>query len=194
MTIRQKNLPSLKALRCFEAAAKYGSFALAAEYLCLTPSAISHQIKTLEKIVGKSLFIREGNSVILTAPGKLLAIECSRALEYFSHSFSVLGNETSSPTTLTLASQYAIIQHWFMPRISQINACLDNKRLYVVSSADLQEHVPEDADIAILYGTGNVPGMIMEKLSTEKVFPVCSPCFLGSGPINLATRRLWLRR
>lgn len=208
MKFPPQDLPSLQALRCFESAARAESFAMAAEELCLTTSAISHQIRSLEKIVGKPLFYREGNKVVLTAPGKLLAVECTRALDYFAHAFSVLGSATSSPKALTFASQNAIIQSWLVPRISQVNACLNSVKLYVISFADLQEHVPEKADVALLYGTGNVSGMVVEQVAQEKVFPVCSPDFLQQHP-NLcmenliemplllhsqATWNLWLER
>ena len=68
MTIRR--LPPLNALRSFEAAARLGSFNKAAEELFVTPSAVSHQIKTLEEFLGIELFQRVKRRVELTAPGE----------------------------------------------------------------------------------------------------------------------------
>ena len=52
-------LPSLKALQAFEAAGRTGSFQLAAKELFVTPSAVSHHIKSLETALGTSLFERK---------------------------------------------------------------------------------------------------------------------------------------
>lgn len=64
--------PSFAALRAFEAAARVESFALAANELYLTPSAISHQIRDLEAYFGRPLFVRRHRSVKLTAEGQAL--------------------------------------------------------------------------------------------------------------------------
>src|SRR4029078_2265610 len=61
--------PSLKALKTFQIAAKHSSFAIAADELCITPSAVSHQIKTLETQLGMSLFARSARALALTDAG-----------------------------------------------------------------------------------------------------------------------------
>jgi len=62
----------LNALRAFEASARHLSFTRAAEELHVTPSALSHQIKGLEEILGQKLFIRKVRAIELTATGKML--------------------------------------------------------------------------------------------------------------------------
>ena len=54
---------SLKAIKTFQIAARYSSFALAADELCITPSAVSHQIKTLETQLGLPLFSRSARAL-----------------------------------------------------------------------------------------------------------------------------------
>ena len=74
-----KRIPSLHALRAFEAAARLGSFTRAGEELNLTPSAISHQIRALEEDFKKPLFLRANRQVILTPEGERLLVALSEA-------------------------------------------------------------------------------------------------------------------
>ena len=74
-------LPSLNALRCFEAAARSGSFSRAAEELNVTQSAVSHQVRQLEQWFGMTLFDRLGRQTIPTAKGQELARSLAEALD-----------------------------------------------------------------------------------------------------------------
>jgi LysR family glycine cleavage system transcriptional activator len=69
--LARRNLPPLRALTAFEAAARLGSFRKAADELGITRSAISHQIKLLEDILGVDLFSRDGKRAELTGPGQV---------------------------------------------------------------------------------------------------------------------------
>ncbi len=64
-----RKLPPLNAVRAFEAAARHESFTAAANELCVTVTAISHQVRQLEAILGRKLFERSGRAVVLTAEG-----------------------------------------------------------------------------------------------------------------------------
>jgi LysR family glycine cleavage system transcriptional activator len=189
MTGYFRNLPSLQALRCFEAAARLGSFALAADELCITQSAISHQIRSLEEGAGQPLFQRTGNRITLTLAGRVLAAETRRALDYLSRAYGVVDAGQEGSKTLTLAVQFAITEHWLVPRLSELRKALPETALRIVSLVDLVETPPETADAAILYGMGDVPGMIVERIADEQVFPVCSPDFLARHP-DLSIERM----
>ena len=65
-----RHLPPFAAVRAFEAAARHRSFKRAAEELCLSPSAISHQIRALEQYLDTALFERDGNRLELTLTGR----------------------------------------------------------------------------------------------------------------------------
>ncbi|MDR6954832.1 LysR family glycine cleavage system transcriptional activator [Ancylobacter sp. 3268] len=183
MTPPYRSLPSLQALRCFEAAGRLGSFSLAAEEMCITHSAISHQIRGLEEAIGQPLFLRQGNRMALTEIGRTLAAETRRALDYLSHAYAV-AHETAvpRPAVLNLAMQIGLMEHWLMPRLSEFTRRLDGVGLRIRSLADLSEACPDDVEVALVYGTGDVPGMISEKIAEEEVFPVCSPDFLARHP------------
>lgn len=188
MTGSFRNIPSLQALRCFEAAARLGSFALAAEELCITQSAISHQIRALEESAGQPLFHRVGNRITLTTNGRVLAVETRRALDYLSRAYGVVEVPREGSATLTLAVQFAITEHCLVPRLDELRDCVGDTGLRIVSLVDLVETPPDHAHAAILYGTGDVPGMVVERIADEQVFPVCSPEFLARhGEITLQT-------
>jgi DNA-binding transcriptional LysR family regulator len=63
---------SLQALKVFEAAARRGSFKLAAEELSLTPTAVSHHISNLESRLNVNLFHRQTRQIVLTETGRVL--------------------------------------------------------------------------------------------------------------------------
>ncbi|SNT53624.1 regulatory helix-turn-helix protein, lysR family [Tardiphaga sp. OK246] len=183
MTASYRSLPSIQALRCFETTARLGSFTLAAEEMCITHSAISHQIRGLEEMIGQPLFVRQGNRMALTDVGRTLAIETRRALDYLSQAYSVAHVDTAArPQTLNLAAQTGLIEHWLLPRLANFRGALGDIGLRLSSLSDLSENCPDDVDMALVYGTGDVPGMISEKIKDEEVFPVCSPAFLAQHP------------
>lgn len=182
-TTSYRALPSIQALRCFETAARVGSFTLAAEEMCITHSAISHQIRGLEEMIGKPLFVRQGNRMALTEVGRALAIETRRALDYLSQAYSVAHiDATARPQTLNFAVQTGLTEHWLLPRLDGFRAVLGEVALRMSSLPDLSENCTDDTDMALVYGTGDVPGMMTEKIKDEEVFPVCSPGFLARYP------------
>ncbi|MBA4789576.1 MAG: LysR substrate-binding domain-containing protein [Pseudomonadota bacterium] len=183
MSTPYRALPSLQTLRCFEAAARLGSFSLAAEEMCITHSAVSHQIRSLEEAIGQSLFVRQGNRIALTVVGHTLEVETRRALDYLSQAYSV-AHAAASPRReiLNLAMQVGLAEHWLLPRLAAFKAELGGVGLRISSVPDLSEKCPEDTDIAILYGAGDIPGLLTERVGAEIIYPVCSPAFLARHP------------
>jgi TolB-like protein len=83
-----RRLPPLKALRAFEAAARHSSFKAAAEELGLTPTAVSHQIRLLETVVGRALFRRRPRPLTLTAAGEVLFPAVRSGLDQMAEAFA----------------------------------------------------------------------------------------------------------
>jgi LysR family glycine cleavage system transcriptional activator len=183
MSDSYRSLPSLQALRCFEAAARHGSFTLAADELCITHSAISHQIRGLEEMIGQPLFKRVGNRMILTLTGNTLSVETRRALDYLSQAYSVtnVANLTKR-VSLVFTTQIAVMEHFLLSRVPELRTFLGDVSLTFQSIPDLAEQCSDETDIALIYGTGDMPGMISEKITDEEVFPVCSPGFKRENP------------
>ncbi|MFC3580061.1 LysR substrate-binding domain-containing protein [Sphingomonas hylomeconis] len=183
MSQSYRSLPPLQTLRCFESAARLGSFTAAADELCVTQSAVSHQIRGLEETLGQQLFERVGNRMMLTSVGRSLAIETQRALDYLSQAYAVADPaERTGAEVLHFATQFAIVDHWLLPRMAQVRAATEGSGLRVTTLNDLSQLAPSNADVALVYGNGEMPDMIVEKVGDERIFPVCSPAFLARFP------------
>src|SRR5688572_7410319 len=105
MTGRRK-LPPLNALRAFEAAARHVSFKLAAEELCVTPTAISHQIRHLEDAIGHRLFERTPRSITLTEAGQRLFPVLRDGFDLFSRAVADL-DETGHAVSVSVTPAFA---------------------------------------------------------------------------------------
>lgn len=109
-----QNLPNLNAIRVFEAAARLNSFKEAADELNVTPTAISHQIRSLENKLQTRLFERKTRSVSLTNEGKLLASSANESL----HSLLTTINQlTVTPNTLTISTTNSFATMWLVPNL-----------------------------------------------------------------------------
>jgi len=95
-----RRIPSFPSLRAFEAAARLGSFARASQELCLTPSAVSHQVRALERHLGRALFRRENRQATLTADGERLLAGLSRAFDGIEAACAVLAANRGIDLTL----------------------------------------------------------------------------------------------
>jgi LysR family transcriptional regulator, glycine cleavage system transcriptional activator len=175
------SLPTLAMLRGFECAAQHLSFTRAADDLGLTQTAISHMIRKLEGIVGQPLFERDGNRLRLTRAGK----------EYLPVARSVIESVTSATerlreqaefSVLTISSVLSFSVKWLMPRLPEFARAYPDIRLQVGANVHLDDTLAPDADVAILYGSGNWPDLVATRLFEEWVTPVCSPDLIARGP------------
>ena len=110
-------LPSLSAMRAFDAAAQFGSFRAAADHLHVTPTAISHHIRTLETQLGVHLFKRVGRDVELTEDGRRLAESTSQAFALLES--AVRKARRGSRQVVRIAAGPIFTARWLMPRISE---------------------------------------------------------------------------
>ena len=170
--------PSLHALRAFEAAARLGSFARASEELHLTPSAISHQVRALEKHFGRALFVRVSRQVILTPDGERLLAALSQA---FSTIHAVCA-ELSPPARkhdLSVHCTPSFAAKWLGPRLPSFIAQHPSINIRMSSNAeplDLLRH--EQIDVVIAYGTvRKSSGLTTRSLGPEEIAALCSPDF-----------------
>jgi LysR family glycine cleavage system transcriptional activator len=109
-------LPPLRALAAFEAAARRGSFRLAAEDLAVTRSAVSHQVKALEETLGVRLFLREARRAELTPAGKSLYAVVREAFDHI-EAQTVALRPQASDTELTVQVYVTVALKWLIPRL-----------------------------------------------------------------------------
>lgn len=172
-----RKLPSLKALRTFEAVARHLSFTEAANELHVTPTAIGHQIRSLEEYCGQRLFNRSTRKVELTEVA-------SRVLPVISHSFDQLAEASGqlmiqqSSSVLTLSVEPDFAARWLVGRLERFHQHCPGLEIRLDANMKVVNLSERSIDMAIRYGDGNYPGLKVHKLGQEEVIPVCAPSLL----------------
>jgi LysR family transcriptional regulator, glycine cleavage system transcriptional activator len=175
------NLPPLSSLRAFEAAARHMSFSKAAEELFVTPAAISHQIHALEQDLGVRLFHRLNRSIELSASGRVLLPGLVEAFAEIRASVRRLRahNDTGS---LTMTASPSFAAKWLVLRLHRFQERCAEIDVRISATDEVVDLTKGDFDIAIRYGSGHYPGLDVELLFTNEVFPACGPQLLAKGP------------
>jgi LysR family transcriptional regulator, glycine cleavage system transcriptional activator len=175
------HLPPLSALRAFEAAARHMSFSRAATELHVTPAAISHQIHALEEDLGIRLFHRMNRAIELTASAKVLLPGLTEAFAGIQSSVRRLRahNDTG---TLTVTASPSIAAKWLVLRLHRFQEQHAEVDVRISATDEVADLTRGDFDIAIRYGAGDYPGLDVELLFTNEVFPACSPQLFTTGP------------
>ncbi|HEX7390059.1 MAG TPA: transcriptional regulator GcvA [Acidiphilium sp.] len=171
-------LPSLNALRVFEAAARHLSFSRAAEELHLTQSAVSHQIRALEIELGVRLFHRAGRSMLLTGHGQRLCVHVREGLACFARGVAELRDERG-PQTLTISVVPSLAASWLVPRLPDFYLRNPGIDVTIHATTEFASFIRDNIDLALRTGHGNWPGLRSELLLATDVFPVCSPAYRG---------------
>ncbi len=175
------HLPPLSALRAFEAAARLKSFSKAADELNVTPAAISHQIAALEADLGVQLFRRLNRAIELTPSAQVLLPGLSEAFAEIRTSVGRLRahNDTG---TLTVTASPSFAGKWLVLRLYRFQELHPEIDVRISASDNLVDLATGDFDMGIRYGTGRYPGLVVEKLMENEVFPACSPQLVTDGP------------
>ena len=176
-------MPSLSGLRAFDAAARLGSFKAAAGELKVTPTAISHQVRTLEEQLGFSLFVREVRNIRLTKEG----LELSRATnKAFSTLAEALSSLEESENRITVSTTPAFAALWLVARVKEFEELHPDFSLNVATSTKNTELSRDrSVDLVIRYGTGHQgEGMFNRLLFTERIGVFGSPQLLRKSDIT----------
>lgn len=185
----------LRALVVFEAAARHGSFRAAAEELALTPSAVSHQVRSLEALLGVRLFDRVGRGVTLSADGQ----------QYFAgirDGFDMLRQATERMARRRAGSHPAEVVRvqtppsfagrWLLPRLSGLLE--KHPGIDIRLNAEKDHHRPGTAgvDLMIVYGDASAWRRSAVLLLDEILQPMCTPALAAGicAPVDLLTRPL----
>lgn len=182
------NRVPLKAVQAFEAAARRSSFALAAEELFVTPSAVSHQIKLLEEQFGVALFHRVHRAVVLTDAGRRYAEEVSAAFARIDLATRELGR-TAKSDILTVHSAPSFATQWLMPRLARFSSLNPDVDVRLNASTDPANLLVETVDIDIRYGMRRLQpaGTMVLTFPLETIVPLCAPALAnGEHPIRSA--------
>lgn len=169
-----RRLPPLSALRAFEAAARHGSFKLAASELAVTPTAISHQIRSLEEHIGLPVFNREIRKVVLTEAGARLYPVLRNGFDAFESVIERLAPQTRRPQ-VTISATTAFTAKWLVPRVSRFQAQHPGIDLQLHASDNAVDLTENGIDLAIRYGRGPYPGLEADIMFADDFAPVVNP-------------------
>jgi LysR family glycine cleavage system transcriptional activator len=175
----RRSLPPLNALRSFDAAARHESFTRAAEELCVTQGAVSHQVKALEIQLGLQLFKRARNGLLITDAGRdYLAVvrDVFDRLELATD--SLLQRQRSGTITVSTSPDFAA--KWLVSRLGRFAEAYPEIDLKLAALMHRVDFAREDVDLAIRHGDGQWPELDAVNLTAEELFPVCSPSLMTS--------------
>ena len=178
------HFPGLGSLKTLEAAGRHMSFTRAAAELGVTPAAVSHQIREYETLLGVQLFHRTSRSMRHTQAGEILHAAAGDSLDIIRRAILRIEKSDSKPR-LRVTAAPSITAKWLVPRLDRFLQIFPDADVRVDVSAMPVDFAREDVDIAILFGNGDYPGMMRDRLFEETVFPVCAPALL-SGKATLA--------
>lgn len=180
-------LPPLNLFRVFEAAARHASFRLAAEELCVTPSAVSQQIRHLEDFLDTRLFRRLTRRVELTREGAELAGQVKEALFILTSACAQV-SDPDKPAVVTISATPAIAMRWLTPRLRAFMEREERVKITLLASDEPVDFARQDVDLAIRWGS-DFPGMRAERMGSEPHYLVCAPDLLEGQP-QIARRTL----
>lgn len=177
-------LPSLNALRAFEAAARLGSVSAAARALSVTPGAVSHQIKLLEEDLGLPLLERRGRKVVPTAAAQNGIPGLTHAFEQMAGAVEAI-RRSQQGQVLVVSVAPSFASAWLMPRLERFWTRVPEVDIRIETKWGLTDFRRDGVDLVIRFGAGGYRGVFERRLMEEDYFPVCCPELLrGSRPLN----------
>ncbi|MET0401252.1 MAG: transcriptional regulator GcvA [Cystobacter sp.] len=179
-----RRLPPLSALLAFEAAARHGSFKRAAQELAVTPTAISHQIRSLEEQTGLTLFERQVRKVVLTEAGARLYPVLREGFDSFEAAFAEV-LRSKQRERVSISATNAFTAKWLVPRVAGFHRLHPEIDLQLHASDVVIDLAEQKIDIAIRYGRGPYPGMTVEPMFSDQFAPVVSPALGVRTPADL---------
>jgi LysR family glycine cleavage system transcriptional activator len=182
-----RRLPSLNALKAFEATARSESVTRAAEELCVTQGAVSQQVKALEAALGIKLFFRERQRLVITEAGREYLAVVRDALDRIAVGTErLVQRQTSGVLTVSTSPDFAA--KWLVHRLGQFAEANPDIDLRVSAAMHHVDFAREEVDLAVRHGDGNWAGLGVVRLCSEQLFPVCSPKLVsGRNRITIAS-------
>jgi LysR family transcriptional regulator, glycine cleavage system transcriptional activator len=174
-------LPSLKALRAFEAVGRHLSFSKAADELHVTKAAVAQQVRQLEEEIGAPLVRRAGRALRLTEAGLSGLRELGDGFDRLVQGVRIM-REASGNRRLVINSSASFAATWLVARIGRFKQQHPEIDVLLDAGGTETDLWRANVDAAIRWGRGDFSGLSATLLFEEEVFPVCSPALLREGP------------
>jgi len=174
-----RRFPQLNQLRVFEAAARHLSFTRAGEELSISQAAVSQQVKALETYFDTALFRRRHRTLELTDIGQAYLPAVAEALARLDAATEQIFPRAGR-VVLTLRLSASLATLWLIPRLAPFYDAHPEIDLRLITHVARGESASAvgGADLEIRYGSGEWPGVIVDKLMDATIFPVCAPVLL----------------
>lgn len=175
-------IPSVSALKTFEAAARHMSFTKAADELGVTQGAVSRQMALLEEYLGLLLFQRVRKRLVLTEAGEQYARSVRAALQEIESATMALLAHKGKGGALTIAVAPAFATKWLIPRLARFHQAYPGIFVNLHTRDVPFDLERESFDAAFHYGNNDWPNVISEPLVGWELAVVCSPGYLAKHP------------
>ncbi|HXP95866.1 MAG TPA: LysR substrate-binding domain-containing protein [Telmatospirillum sp.] len=186
----RRKIPSNSALMAFEAAARHGSFARAADELALTEGAISRQIARLEDFLGVALFDRIGNRVRLAPNGTRYASQVREVLDRLERDSQYLMGQPIDGESIDIAAIPTFATRWLIPRLKRFQDKHPNITVHLAERMEPFILAGSGIDAAIHFEHPAWAGMRTHRLLQEVLIPVCHPDFLTDATPEIVLDKL----
>ncbi len=182
-------LPPLSSLKAFEAAARHLSFSVAGRELNVTHAAVAQQVRRLEEWLASDLIYREGRGLALTEQGQLLSARLTQGFETLAEGLEELSRrEEARAVKISMTPSFA--GSWMMGRLGAFRSAHPEIELMLSPSPHLVDLKRDGFDLAIRFGRGDWPGLVVDPFLPSRFRIVAAPELLGGkrleNPADLA--------
>ncbi|MGX1742644.1 LysR family transcriptional regulator [Bosea sp. NPDC055353] len=183
-------LPSLNALRAFEAAARLESFAKAADEIGVTAGAVTQQIRQLEATLGFAVFRRLPQGVALTEAAREALPRLTRGFDMLGQTVQVL-REAQPNRPLAIAALPCIAQLWLSPRLPALRTAFPDLQISISAMEEPPDPQRDPYDLSLFYREAT-PASGGLQLAGDAILPVCVPALAAklAAPADLVTQTL----
>jgi LysR family glycine cleavage system transcriptional activator len=182
-----RTLPPLNSLKSFESAARTGSYVSAASELGVSSAAVSQQVRNLEEFLGKQLFMRFNNRIVLTDAGQAIFAGATEALQ----SIATLTQQAMTGVArrrLVISVLPSVAHRWMAPRLARFAALHRDFRFELRVEDDPVDFARYDIDLRMCYGTSLYPELRSIHLRQDEALPLCSPDYARRNPLACDTQ------
>ena len=182
---------SLNTLRAFDASARHLNFTRAADELCVTQAAVSHQVKALEDHIGRALFRRTARGLVLTDEGVALAPTVAESFARIERQLDACkAGGPMEVLTVGVVGTFAV--GFLLERLARFRAEYPRIELRLLTHNNKVDLSAESLDYAIQFGDGAWRSVQADPVMAAPLSPLCAPDVLGQlqHPDDLRNQRL----
>jgi len=167
------NRVHLSGLRAVECVGRLGGLKAAADWLGVTPGAVSQQVQKVEQQLGRSLFLRQHNGMIPTPLGRDVLVHLTAGFSELARAVDRASAVTPNALVVSVAPVFA--SKWLVWRLKSFNDAHPDVRVRVDATTTIVDPNTSDVDLCIRVFKGRPAGRQVSKLLDQRIFPVCSP-------------------